>query len=60
MQLLRALRYRIWRLLHPRTARWVDQQVAEDTCSAHNVFCCSECFDTGALGIFALEPGIDC
>jgi hypothetical protein len=23
----------------------IDEQVAEDTCSAHNAFCCASCFD---------------
>lgn len=40
-----ALRHAVYNLFHPRVARSVRQQVAEDTCVAHNVFCCETCFN---------------
>lgn len=36
----------IWEGVQLLKDRWsTKQQVAEDTCQEHGVFCCSECFD---------------
>jgi hypothetical protein len=34
---------------------WVELQVSEDTCKAHNVFCCPECFEVAAAATW-----VDC